>query len=208
MLSFDIETEGLSSAKHRITVASVYDPCRGIQRTYNFVSTDDPAEIQRRIQSFLQDLDDAPALCCFNGVKFDIPFIAERFLVPPTRVHGWMLKLFDIFEVCRLVYGSSCSLNNLLLANGSKQVKSSSGLQAVEWARQGEWQLLEDYCMQDTVLTHQISCRGGTVKLPLSWKRGGGNVQAQMRHEYCSETNRHLVLEFECKEEEEASAMH
>ena len=81
-----------------------------------------------RVDAFLADLDGAPALCCFNGVKFDIPFIASRFAVPPERVHGWMLKLFDMFEVCRLVYGSSCSLNALLAANGMES-KSSSGLQ-------------------------------------------------------------------------------
>lgn len=103
MLSFDIETEGLNSAKHRITVASVYDPCRGIRRTYNFLSTDDRDERSRRIESFLKDLDEAPTLCCFNGVKFDVPFIAARFKVPPERVHGWMLKLFDVFEICRSV---------------------------------------------------------------------------------------------------------
>jgi uncharacterized protein YprB with RNaseH-like and TPR domain len=131
MLSFDIETEGLCSSKHRITVASVYDPCRSIQKTFNFVDTNDASEIQARVDAFLQTLDDAPALCCFNGVKFDVPFIAHRFSVPSERVHGWMLKLFDIFEVCRLVYGSSCSLNSLLTANG-KEVKSSSGLQACE----------------------------------------------------------------------------
>lgn len=197
MLSFDIETEGLSAAKHRITVASVYDPARNIQRTYNFVDDSDTSVHEERIRCFLQTLDDAPALCCFNGVKFDIPFIAERFSVSPERVHGWMLKLFDIFEVCRLVYGSSCSLNNLLLANG-RRVKSSSGLQAVEWAKQKQWDLLEDYCMQDTILTYEISCQSHPpVKLPLfsssSSGSGGGGV---MRHEYCHETHRHLVLDF------------
>ena len=48
MLSFDIETEGLDSRQHRITVASVYDPHRGISRTYNLVNTDDRDEIKSR----------------------------------------------------------------------------------------------------------------------------------------------------------------
>ena len=200
MLSFDIETEGLHAAKHRITVASVYNPHRNIRKTYNFVDTDDQSEISRRVEAFLQTLDDAPALCCFNSVKFDVPFIAERFCVAPERVHCWMLKLFDIFEVCRLVFGSSCSLNNLLLANG-REVKSASGLQAVEWAAQRKWDLLEDYCMQDTVLTHEISCGGsgggGAVNLPLtSLKRGKQTKCAWMQHEYCSESGRHVVLHF------------
>lgn len=191
MLSFDIETEGLNSAKHRITVASVYDPSRNIRRTYNFLNAGDEMERRSRIRLFLKDLDDAPTLCCFNGVKFDVPFIAARFQVSPERVHGWMLKLFDIFEVCRLVYGSSCSLNNLLLAN-KREVKSGSGLQAVEWACQKKWDLLEDYCMQDTVLTHEISCvQRGRIELPLS-----SGQAAYMVHEYCAEKEEHEWLEF------------
>jgi hypothetical protein len=82
-----------------------------------------------------------------------------------------MLKLFDYFEVCRLVFGSSCSLDNLLKNNGH-EVKTSSGKQAVEWAQKKEYKKLEDYCMQDTVLTHRIST-AGLVNIPLTgWCRG------------------------------------
>lgn len=192
MLSFDIETEGLDPKKHRITVASVYDPHRSIQHTYNFLEHEhDEQQVLATINAFLQQLDDAPALCCFNGVKFDVPFIAKRFNVSPLRVHAWMLKLFDIFEICRLVYGSSCSLNALLTANG-KEVKSSSGLQAIEWARQKEWQLLEDYCMRDTILTHEISVEDKKmVVLPLS-----SSVTGRMEHVYCPLSHEHKTLNF------------
>lgn len=200
MLSFDIETEGLDPRKHRITVASIYDPQRGICHTYNFLKKDDDyhdddddeQQLQDTINTFLQQLDDAPALCCFNGVKFDVPFIAKRFNVSPTRVHAWMLKLFDIFEICRLVYGSSCSLNALLAANG-KEVKSGSGLQAIEWARQGQWELLEEYCMRDTVLTHEISTTQRVVELPLS---SSHVKKGRMEHVYCPLSNEHKVLNF------------
>jgi uncharacterized protein YprB with RNaseH-like and TPR domain len=72
MLAFDIETEGLDSRFCDIIVASVYDPHRNIQRTFNFASDESKAA------QFIQTLDDAPRLCCFNGVRFDIPFIAKR----------------------------------------------------------------------------------------------------------------------------------
>jgi uncharacterized protein YprB with RNaseH-like and TPR domain len=198
MLSFDIETEGLDPKKHRITVASVYDPHRNIQHTYNFLENEhDDQQVLMTINAFLKQLDDAPALCCFNGVKFDVPFIAKRFNVSPLRVNAWMLKLFDIFEVCRLVYGSSCSLNALLTANG-KEVKSSSGLQAVEWARQKEWKLLEEYCMRDTVLTHEVSATSMMVELPLSSTAATGSkkMTGRMEHVYCPVSNEHKVLNF------------
>jgi hypothetical protein len=69
--------------------------------------------------------------------------------------------------VCKLAFGSSCSLNNLLKANG-EDVKSSCGTQAIEWAREGQWQLLEDYCMRDTILTHKISTSASSVCIPLT----------------------------------------
>jgi uncharacterized protein YprB with RNaseH-like and TPR domain len=37
MLAFDIETEGLDSDRDGITVASVYDPDRGIKKTFFFM---------------------------------------------------------------------------------------------------------------------------------------------------------------------------
>jgi len=81
-----------------------------------------------------------------------------RFNISEEHQGRWILKLFDYFEVCKLAFGSSCSLNNLLKANG-EDVKSSCGSQAIEWARDGQWDLLEDYCMRDTVLTHKVSTR-------------------------------------------------
>ena len=80
LLAFDIETEGLDSSIHRITVASVYDPDRNISHTFNFVRGDE-ASFHAEREGFLRCLDEAPALCCFNGVRFDIPFIAKRYVI-------------------------------------------------------------------------------------------------------------------------------
>ena len=156
MLAFDIETEGLNSREHRIIVASVYDPDRQVQQTFNFMA--DPAKFESERDAFLRVLDEAPSLCSFNGVRFDIPFIAAQFNVCPQRQGQWVLKTLDLFEVCKLCFGSSCSLKNLLQANGMEQ-KSSHGLQAIEWAKQGNWKDVEDYCMKDAMLTHEISVR-------------------------------------------------
>ena len=164
MLAFDIECEGLNKYSDRITVASVYDPEKNIKRNFNFIVGD----TEKNRDEFLQMLDDAEVLASFNGVKFDLPFIIQRFNVPQERYSPWFAKLFDYFEVCRLVFGSSCSLNKLLETNGH-EVKTSSGKQAVEWAMQGEWEKLEQYCLDDTILTYRIS-REAAVVLPLTRK--------------------------------------
>lgn len=100
MLSFDLETEGLDHRVNQIAVACIFDPSRGIEQTFNFMDTEDEAVISERVAEFLHHLDEAPALCCFNGVRFDIPFIAFRFNVAPERIRAWVLKTFDIFEIC------------------------------------------------------------------------------------------------------------
>ncbi len=89
-----------------------------------------------------------------------------RFRVSKERQASWVAKTFDFYEVCKLCLGSSCSLNNLLRRNGYK-VKSSSGLQAIRWARSGDWKSLEDYCMDDAMLTHSISTASRVI-LPLT----------------------------------------
>lgn len=68
--------------------------------------------------------------------------------------------------------------------------------QAVNWAREGKWDLLEEYCMKDTILTHQISAEQQLVTLPLSWRRRSSPVVAICEHRYCPSTNVHEVLNF------------
>jgi uncharacterized protein YprB with RNaseH-like and TPR domain len=97
MLAFDIETQGLHSDVDDITVASVYDPARDIKKTFFFIR--DGHDRQQNIDDFLKILDDAPSLCCFNGVRFDIPFIIARFSVPQERYAKWFIKVICLF-VC------------------------------------------------------------------------------------------------------------
>jgi hypothetical protein len=162
MLAFDIETEGLEPATCAITVAAVYDgDTGGLQHVHNLKRDGSAAA-----EALMQDLDRADRICAFNGVKFDIAFIVARLKPAPARYEAWILKLTDLFEVCRLVLSSTCSLNNLLLAN-SYTPKTGSGLQAIEWAKQQEWELLESYCLDDARLTWQVSCPSAQVLIPL-----------------------------------------
>jgi uncharacterized protein YprB with RNaseH-like and TPR domain len=79
MLAFDIETEGLDSRFDEITVACIYDGERGIKRTFNFAAAIKSRQKHDELkEAFLQALDEAETLCCFNGIRFDIPFICRR----------------------------------------------------------------------------------------------------------------------------------
>ena len=159
MLAFDIETMGLSMHHHEITVAAVYDPSKNIRHCYNFYRhRHDRARWQREVDDFLRTLDEARTLCTFNGIRFDIPFIQTQFKVDPERVGRWVLKTVDLFHRWKLLRDRTFSLDKLLIANGLP-VKTSKGCFAIDMAREGRWQELEDYCMNDTILTHLVSSK-------------------------------------------------
>jgi hypothetical protein len=156
ILAFDIETTGLCD-RDAVTCVCAFDPDRGIR--FGRCTPDGSA-----CDEFLLLLDEAPLLCAFNGVRFDVPFLAKRWKVSAARAGAWARKLVDPFEACRLALRRTFSLDRLLAANGLA-CKTGSGLEAVAMAREGRWAELEEYCMADTVKTHQV-VKLGRVKLP------------------------------------------
>jgi hypothetical protein len=146
-LAFDIETTGFSDADH-VTCVCAYNP----ERSVKFSRCLQRGEV---CEPFLKLLDEAPVLSAFNGVKFDIPFLVKRWAIPEWRAHMWTVKLVDPFQTCKLVLGQTFSLDRLLHSNGI-ETKTSSGAEAVLMAKEGRWEELADYCMQDTMKTHQV----------------------------------------------------
>jgi hypothetical protein len=165
MLAFDIETTGLDMERDRITCACAYDGC-GTERAFIFEPegsrrTDHPRDYGfdggwGDPEAFMALLDAAPRLCAFNGVRFDVPFIARQWGVPDARVGGWMRKLFDPFEASRLALRRTFPLERLLQNNGLRG-KTGSGLAAIAMARDGKFNELAEYCMHDTRVTHAAS---------------------------------------------------
>ena len=166
MLAFDLETTGLDPMVDSITCACAYDPDAGVNSTFFFRDVDGDTP-----EAFFALLDRAPRLCAFNGACFDIPFMQARYGIPDARVGAWVLKLCDLYETCRLAFGSGFTLNALLAANALES-KTGSGGDAVVLAREGQWDKLGEYCLQDAIKTHTVSSRGSVV-LPL---KNLGNV--------------------------------
>lgn len=160
MLAFDLETSGLDPEVDEVTCACAYDPDAGVDLTFYFRggAGDTP-------EAFFALLDQSPRLCAFNGARFDLPFLQARYAIPDARVGRWALKLYDVYEACRLGFDSGFSLNALLAANGLDS-KTGTGGDAVVLAREGRWEELGAYCRQDTVKTRAVSCLA-SIRLPL-----------------------------------------
>jgi RNase_H superfamily len=177
MLCFDIETTGLNAHHDRVTCVCMYDQDTDLRQAYVFDHPPTSQDTLSKRDEVMGLLDHAGRLCAFNGARFDLPFIARSWGADDARLGGWLAKLVDVFEACKLALNKTFSLNLLLAANGLEG-KSGSGLEAVRLAQQGEWDALSDYCMQDVLLTHQVTSLDEVVlpRTHIRWSIRGGFV--------------------------------
>ena len=182
MLTFDIETTGFNKVTEFITVVSFFDP-DGVQDVIRFVELDSNKKLVYRsnklelVAQLVQYLSEADFLCAFNGTNFDIPFIQLQFDIPTDVVQEWVLKTWDVLEACRRGFKRTFSLNLLLQLNiPGEGGKTGDGMLAVKQAQQGKWKELEDYCMSDSILTHQVSTLP-IIKCPeaFQWRKAHGD---------------------------------
>jgi hypothetical protein len=144
---FDIETTGLT-VDDRVTVICTEHYESSGRKVYNFAkaATGEERDVLRR--ELILDFDAATALCAYNGVRFDLPFMQRALDIPVETVTQWVLKTSDILEQMRLRDNAVCKLDYLCTLNGVPS-KSSSGLEAIRMAAEGRWQELEQYCAND-----------------------------------------------------------
>lgn len=157
MLVFDIETTGLDSANHEVTVVCTEDFHSGEKKTYNFgvLGIDDDVKRSSLLQSLVSDFNNAKYLCAYNGIRFDLPFMQRALEIPSAVVTAWVLKTVDLLEYLRLSGMSWSSLDAICVANGIA-TKTSSGSHAVQMAREGKWADLEAYCVHDVYMLSSL----------------------------------------------------
>jgi hypothetical protein len=186
MLAWDIETTGFSGERDLVTVAALYDG--STETVFCFVRLinqgtpnqllvyKEKDELQKLCEEFCGMLDAAPMLATFNGVRFDIRFVQSAFKIPESRIMGWLMKTFDVFDICASCASRTFALNLLLDLNGFA-TKSGSGDAAVKQAQAGEFEALKKYCQDDASLTHQISTMQ-RIALPegFAWRKKNGNT--------------------------------
>lgn len=166
MLAIDIETMGLdkNNIKCPITMVCVYDKTHNIERSYPFLQCVDPESgmvidpiaFKEMSQDLICCLNKTDRIASYNGVLFDLPFIAAKLEVPNDILASWILKSVDVFYSVKCILNQHFKMRDILALNGLSQ-KSADGLQAIEWAKQQRTSELQTYCMQDTKLAWQLS---------------------------------------------------
>ena len=129
-----------------------------------------PGELAPRLKA-------ADRVIGFFITKFDFPV-----LQPHLDFDVGELPVLDIFDDVTAKLGHRVSLSSLARATLGAD-KGGHGLDAVRWYREGNWQRLEEYCIQDVRLTRDLYrygraqghllfesyLDGKTVSVPVSW---------------------------------------
>ena len=145
---FDIETQKsfdeiggrYNLPKMGLSVAVVYDSRTGETSAFR----------EHDVDKLVHVLETAPKIVGFNILQFDY-----RVLQGYSDFAFNSLPTVDLMQHVVNALGFRLSLDNLAQAT-LKAGKSSSGLQAIEWYRQGEWEKLIAYCRDDVLITRDL----------------------------------------------------
>ncbi len=145
---FDLETQRLAQEvggwnnKHlmRLSVAVLHESSTD---RYNVYREED-------LPRLIADLKSLDLVVGFNISQFDYAVLQAY-----TPFDLTTLPTFDLLLEIRKQLGFRLSLDHLAQKTLG-QSKTSDGIQAVEWFRQGRWDLLIEYCKMDVALTREL----------------------------------------------------
>ncbi len=171
VLIFDVETNEKSDQKDipvhvTVAVARWLDDRDGPGCTCLVLSDD--ADLKNR---FAPLLDCADAIVAYNGMRFDLQVLSNaHFRDEPDRVASWRLKLIDPFEVMRVTTNSWVKLDELLESNGIAK-KTGSGLDAIRWWKEGQYDRVARYCEDDVEALKQLLRLDRPLRFPVKTRK-------------------------------------
>lgn len=150
-----------------ITVAVVYD------------YTDNKGKVffEKDIHKLYPIIENASYIIGYNVKSFDMNVLQGYY---PGNVEHF--AVFDIMDDIREKIGRRLALNDLIFATLGKK-KTGHGLMAIEYAKEGKWDELRQYCLDDVMLTKEIFEYGiqtgevmylnetGKVSVKVNWKK-------------------------------------
>lgn len=162
------KTKAMSLSKLRVSVVCIYDYLTG---QYTAYEEKDIMELDKRFQAV--DL-----LIGFNIRRFDMP-VLQPYLFKSVET----LPILDLLDDIEKNRGHRASLDSVARAT-LKTGKSGSGTDALAYYREGRFEELKRYYMDDVRLTKDIyeyGCREGkilftstwdfkTYEIPVNWK--------------------------------------
>lgn len=133
--------------------------------------------LEKELLKLFPLLENASYIIGYNIKSFDIAVLQGYY---PGKVENF--SSFDILDDVKEKIGRRLALNDIIFATLGKR-KSGHGLLAIEYYKQGEWEKLKKYCLDDVMLTKELFEYGvnngyiyylnekGKVKVKVDWEK-------------------------------------
>ncbi|MDL1872842.1 helicase [Deltaproteobacteria bacterium PRO3] len=106
--------------------------------------------LEGELHRFENLLIDSPLIVGFNIRKFDFP-VLQRY----CKIDTAKLPMLDLMEDIANRIGHRVSLDSVALATLNIG-KTGHGLDAIDYFREGKWDLLKSYCLNDVKITKEV----------------------------------------------------
>ena len=162
--ALDIETTGLKKETDVITVIclKLYDTCsRRVVRADDLnvcLAREDAQHAETEMKLYVRTvLNGSDKILAYNGRSFDIPFLSAWIAAGDTALcQAWQDKTIDFLHEAKVRINQYISMDKVAKDNALAISKIATGLQAIQWAQERQWQLLVEYCSADVDVLVQI----------------------------------------------------
>jgi DEAD/DEAH box helicase domain-containing protein len=144
-ITFDIETEGDfrgngDFSNLEVTVVGIHDSTTNEYSSF----------LRNELNNLWPILERADILVGYNSEHFDIPILGRYYAGDLTKI-----KSVDLLKEVKNVLGRRLKLDNLAEATLGKG-KIANGLEAVNWWKNGEFEKVREYCIDDVRITNEL----------------------------------------------------
>jgi len=144
---FDLETQKtfdeVGGRNYEDLLISVLGAYRYDAETYD-------CYLENELHRFENLLIDSPLIIGFNIRKFDFP-VLQRYV----KIDTAKLPMLDLMEDIANRIGHRVSLDSVAQATLGIG-KTGHGLDAIDYHREGKWDLLKSYCLNDVKITKEV----------------------------------------------------
>ncbi|OQB28166.1 MAG: putative 3'-5' exonuclease related to the exonuclease domain of PolB [Chloroflexi bacterium ADurb.Bin180] len=163
LIYFDLETQ--RSLEEVGGKANVRKLGMSVAVTYSTATNSFHRYTEKRVRALVDELRSAELIVGFNVVEFDYEVLRGYGEFPFER-----LPTLDLMDHLAHRLGFRVSLDSVATAT-LRVGKTSDGLQAIRWYRQGQLDKILSYCQQDVDITRRVHEYGQQFKMVYYWDK-------------------------------------
>ncbi len=156
---------------------------------YDYATEKGQVFTEQELNNLFPLLEKASYIIGYNSRTFDLPVLQAYY---PGKVDS--LSQFDILDSIREKIGRRIGLNDVAFATLNEK-KTGHGLMAIDYYKEGKWDELKKYCLDDVMVTKKLFDYGienkeifymnemGKVSIPVDWQKymeDSGNDQTEL----------------------------